>query len=128
MEPLRVEGTTVMVLRALVAGVRVWVCLNAARAPACSHWSIEKQGKCTQIPRPQAETRRMRRWDVLWSVFDLSLRWRQLQRLKAQRRRVIEGLEAATEDETLQQRYRACVDALDQATSSEVRAGDVRKY
>lgn len=62
----------------------------------------------------------MRRWDVLWCIFDLSLRWRQLQRLKAQRRRVVEGLQGAAEDANLQAKYRACIDALDMAASSEV--------
>ncbi len=68
----------------------------------------------------QAKHRRIRRWDVLWAVYDASLRWRALQRRREAREvRYRESLGAAPAED--QEALREALDALLAADSLEAR-------
>ena len=77
----------------------------------------------------QAKHRRLRRWDVLWAVYDLSSKWRALVKRKKKRAEVYKAsLDrwqplASEEDPRVQQlceSIQSCIDEAVEANSMEV--------
>lgn len=76
----------------------------------------------------QAQHRRIRRWDVMWCVRQLSLRWRQLQRQRRQQQRQIEAKMQQAVSDAERQMLEACLDGLKQANTMESLADVGRKF
>jgi hypothetical protein len=72
---------------ALVACRHATLCRVLVRGACASHSQLSQPCCCLL----QARHRRIRRWDVLWSVYDYALKYRQLQQRKALRRKAYEA-------------------------------------
>lgn len=74
----------------------------------------------SDLLRRQAKHRRMRRWDVLWSVHTLAVQWRALAKRREVRMRSFETAlgRAATDEE--RDAISSCITALQEAQSAEV--------